>query len=197
MLEVNVDGGTPGSELHGNPMYAGRALSFFAIELSAVAIGAAWGAIDEYERVLRARKTTQPPIRPRSEDGDYQRWLGEAVGLISTAEAALLSCAEQWMEACRRNVERGSGFSREEDLRLDAIAREAMRLSSRALQEHVFRTAGSSAMRAGQRLERIHRDLSMAWGHQYNMLGDWVSRQLGAARLGVAADVAGAEETSR
>ncbi|HVO55043.1 MAG TPA: acyl-CoA dehydrogenase family protein [Solirubrobacterales bacterium] len=194
MLEVDVDGGTPGSELHGNPMYAGRALSFFAIELSAVAIGAAWGAIDDYERMLRSRKTSRPPIRLRGEDGDYQRWLGDAVGLVSTAEAALLSCADQWTSACVDNVE-GGGFSREEDLRLDAVARESMRLASRALQDHVFRTAGSSSMRSGERLERAYRDLSMAWGHGYNTVGDWVARQLGAARLGIGADEAGAGGT--
>ena len=61
-------------------------------------IGAVKGALDEYEDIIRARKTQRPPIVPRYLDPDYQRWLGVAMGRIATAEAALIQCAEQWLE---------------------------------------------------------------------------------------------------
>ena len=33
MIDVDVEGGTPGSELHGNPMYAGRGMAIFTMSL--------------------------------------------------------------------------------------------------------------------------------------------------------------------
>ena len=102
-----VGGGTPGSRLHGNPMYSGRAISIFTISLAAVTVGAAYNALDEYERLMRERKTPLPPFIPRVKDPDYQRWYGRALTHIATAEAALHNAAERHMELCRRNVEDG------------------------------------------------------------------------------------------
>ena len=39
----------PASRLHGNPMYAGRCLSFFHAELVAILVGLGYATIDEYE----------------------------------------------------------------------------------------------------------------------------------------------------
>ena len=65
MVDTDVAGGTPGVRIHGNPMYAGRTLAFFEGELAAIMIGAAKGALDEYEEILRTRKTQRPPIVTR------------------------------------------------------------------------------------------------------------------------------------
>ena len=99
LVNVNVSGGSPGYRLHGNPMYAGRTLSFFQGELTAIMVGAVKGALDEYEDILRARKTQRPPIVSRFEDPDYQRWLGVAMGKVATAEAALLQVGEQYVRS--------------------------------------------------------------------------------------------------
>ncbi|MBV9684443.1 MAG: acyl-CoA dehydrogenase family protein [Solirubrobacterales bacterium] len=107
MLDVEVGGGTPGSRLHGNPMYSGRAVSIFTISLAAVMVGAAYNALDEYERLMRERKTPLPPFVPRIKDPEYQRWYGRALTHIATAEAATLKAAERHMDLCRRNVEDG------------------------------------------------------------------------------------------
>ena len=56
MLDVEVGGGTPGSRLHGNPMYSGRAVSIFTLSLAAVTVGAAYNMLDEYERLMRERR---------------------------------------------------------------------------------------------------------------------------------------------
>ena len=37
--------GTPGQRLHGNPMYLGRALSFFGLEFIALAVGCLWALV--------------------------------------------------------------------------------------------------------------------------------------------------------
>jgi 3-hydroxy-9,10-secoandrosta-1,3,5(10)-triene-9,17-dione monooxygenase len=181
--------GTPGAAIHGNSMYAGRTLAYFEGSLAAIMIGAAKGALDEYEELLRTRKTQRPPIVTRSEDPDYQRWYGLAVGRVGAAEAILLQVAEQWHEACRRSVEDGVPFTREEDLRLNMVAREALTLAWEAMQGEIFRTAGSSAARAGQRIERIFRDMSIGWGHFGQIVRDWTAREWSREHFGLVEDV--------
>jgi 3-hydroxy-9,10-secoandrosta-1,3,5(10)-triene-9,17-dione monooxygenase len=188
MVDTDVSGGTPGYRLHGNPMYAGRTLSFFQAELAAIMVGMAKGALDEYEEIMRTRKTQRPPIVPRYLDPDYQRWFGLAMGRIAAGEAAYIQCAEQYMELCRRSVEDGIPFSREDDLRLNIVAREAGTLAWDAMQGQIFRTAGTSAAKAGQRIERIFRDLAMCWGHFGTIVGDWAARELAREHLGLVAE---------
>lgn len=189
MVDTNVEGGTPGARIHGNPMYAGRTLAFFEGELAAIMIGAAKGALDEYEDILRTRLTQRPPIVPRFEDPDYQRWYGLAVGKVATAEAALIECAAQWHELCRRSVEDGIPFTREDDLRLNMVAREALTLSWDAMQGEIYKTAGSSAARAGQRMERIFRDMAIGWGHFGQIVRDWTAREWAREHFGLVAEV--------
>ena len=138
LVDVDVSGGTPGSRLHGNPMYAGRRFAVFQLELAALMIGAAKGALDEYEAIVATKRTQRPPMVIRAEDPDYQRWFGMAIGKLATAEAAMLNGADQWTRSsCRRNVEEDAGFSREDDMVLDCIAREGMRMAWDAMQEHI------------------------------------------------------------
>ena len=188
LVDTDVTG-TPGAAIHGNSMYAGRTLAYFEGSLAAIMIGAAKGALDEYEELLRTRKTQRPPIVTRSEDPDYQRWYGLAVGRVGAAEAILLQVAEQWHEACRRSVEDGVPFTREEDLRLNMVAREALTLAWEAMQGEIFRTAGSSAARAGQRIERIFRDMSIGWGHFGQIVRDWTAREWSREHFGLVEDV--------
>ncbi len=197
MVDTDVSNGTPGLRLHGNPMYAGRTLAFFQGELAAVMVGAVKGALDEYEVITKARKTQRPPIVFRYEDPDYQRWFGLAVGRVATAEAALVQCAEQWLELCHGAVDRGIPFSREEDLRLNMVAREALTIAWETMQGLVFKTAGSSAAKAGQRIERIFRDMSMGWGHFGTIVGDWAARELAREHWGLQTEAPARPERHR
>jgi 3-hydroxy-9,10-secoandrosta-1,3,5(10)-triene-9,17-dione monooxygenase len=185
MISVDVSGGSPGYALHGNPMYASRALAFFSIEMGAIVLGMAQGALEEYERLIRTRRTQRPPIIPRAEHPDYQTWFGTATGRIAAAEALQLKVCEQWMEVCRRNVEEGPPFAAKDDLLMNMQAREVLRIVWDTMQEILMKTAGSSAMREGERLERIYRDLSMAWGHFHNILGTWTAREYTREHLGL------------
>ena len=176
---------TPGLRVHGNPLYAGRTLSLFQSELGALAIGGVKGALEEYESLIRTRKTQRPPITARYLDPDYQRWFGAAIGRVTAAEALLLAVAKQWAVLCRRFAEEGRAFTREDDLQLNIVAREALTLAWTAMQEDLFRTAGTSAARNGERMERIFRDVAMDWGHFGNIVRDWSWRELARERLGL------------
>ena len=176
----------PGFQIHGNPIYAGRTLSVFQTTLAALAIGGVKGAIEEYEKVILTRKTQRPPIRLRYLDPDYQRYLGLAIGRVAAAEAALIGLLGRYERICRRSVQTATPFTREEDLRLNIVSREALTLAWTALHEDIFRTAGTSAARNGERLERIFRDVAMDWGHVGNAFRDWSARELAREHLGLA-----------
>lgn len=68
MADVDVSGGTVGSRLHGNPMYATRGIGFFTMGVGAIMVGAALGALDEFEKILKTRKTMRAPFGPWAED---------------------------------------------------------------------------------------------------------------------------------
>ena len=53
----SMENGTPGTRLHGNPMYLGRLAGPFHATLVMPVIGAARAALDEYEEIIRTRKT--------------------------------------------------------------------------------------------------------------------------------------------
>jgi 3-hydroxy-9,10-secoandrosta-1,3,5(10)-triene-9,17-dione monooxygenase len=160
----DVSGGTSGTELHGNPMYLGRITHFYHSEIVAVIVGAAQAALDEYERLLREKKTLVPPQVSRFEHFDFQRDYGLAVGLVDSAEALLQRAGEGYMERCRRWAEAGEPFRPEDDMRLYGITVNAGRMAAEAV-ELLFRSAQSSAARRGSRLQRYYRDVSMYRGH--------------------------------
>ena len=160
ILGLDPQGGTPGLTLHGNPAYAGWSTSFFLLETASLAVGMAQGALDAYEVLLRTKNIATPPFNPRSEDPNYQRWFGDAMGKVATAEAAVLHAAGQWMKYA------ASGhFTPERDLSLVTIAREVIRLSWDAVHGVLVRSAGSTSMRTGERIERIFRDLATVHSH--------------------------------
>jgi 3-hydroxy-9,10-secoandrosta-1,3,5(10)-triene-9,17-dione monooxygenase len=176
----------PGLRIHGNPLYGGRTLSVFQSELSALAVGGVKGALEEYETLIRSRKTQRPPIIDRYRDPDYQRWFGSAIGRVASAEALLAAVSRRWAGHCRDFAESGRPFTREDDLALNVVAREALTLAWTAMQEDLFRTAGTSAARNGERMERIFRDVAMDWGHFGNVIRDWAWRELAREHLGLA-----------
>jgi 3-hydroxy-9,10-secoandrosta-1,3,5(10)-triene-9,17-dione monooxygenase len=189
MVDVDVSKGTPGLRLHGNPLYAGRALGCFTMTLAAILVGAAYNALDEYETMMTTKQTFLPPMIPRKLDLDFQRYFGQAMAKIATAEAALLNCADQHVELCQRFVERGIPYSYGDDHRIGCIAREVMIQAWETMQSDIFRTAGSSAGGKGQRIERIFRDMAIGGNsHRNTMLRDWAFREIAREKLGLPRD---------
>jgi 3-hydroxy-9,10-secoandrosta-1,3,5(10)-triene-9,17-dione monooxygenase len=107
------------------------------------------------------------------------------VAKLGAAEAALMGCADQHMERCRQQASGERAYTWEDDLYISCIARETIVQAWEAVEQELYRTIGSSAAKAGQRFERLYRDLAMAAGHRNTMMRDPLLRQLAQLRLGV------------
>jgi 3-hydroxy-9,10-secoandrosta-1,3,5(10)-triene-9,17-dione monooxygenase len=184
MSLYTVSDETPGVHLHPNPLYGGGPLSFMMFESASLAVGMAQGALDAYAELMRTRTTSFPPITGRSEDPDFQTWYGEAVGKLATAEAAVLHAIGQWNDLAAQGP---SAFTSEAEWRLATICREVIRLSWQAVEKYLFPTAGSSAVRKGEHIERVWRDLSMMQSHAgiAVVLNTMANRELARAHFDV------------
>jgi 3-hydroxy-9,10-secoandrosta-1,3,5(10)-triene-9,17-dione monooxygenase len=178
MLDADIAEGTPGSRLHGNPLYAGRLLSFFHGELLAVVLGTVRAALDEYESIIRTRPARFAPYGPRYESAEFQRPFGLALGMAETAEAVLQVAGDRFMEYSRRGLEGGESFTLEEDMRGLAMLEHAGRLLWEA-SDLLFRTGGSSASKEGERLHMYYRDVSVYRQHisaQYEPIAERLAK---------------------
>ena len=170
--------GTPGTKLHGNPMYLGQLAGPFHVTLIVPAIGAARAALDEYEQVLKTRKTLSVPQIPRFEHFDFQRAFGHALTLADAAEALMLKGCELYHHNCRRWARTGAAASLEDNMRLWGMLQHAGRMACEAV-ELLFQTAGSAAARRGSKLQRYFNDVAMYRGHsssQFLAFGSGLAR---------------------
>ena len=170
--------GTLGYQLHRNPLYLGRTLTFFNGELVATQVGAAFAALDEYEELM-GRTTSFFPKVPRVESPVYQRWYGEIRSLADTSEVALLGAARRHRELGERWVETGRPFSVEDDVRLRGIILQAAQQATRAV-DVAFASAGSSAARKDARMQKYYRDVAMYRTHiaaQFDYVSETSARQ--------------------
>lgn len=174
----------PGVALHGNPMYGGRAMGPFTLTLTALGVGAAHQALDIYEQLLDEKLTPLPPYVPRRGDQSFQLWFGQALARIATAEAAVISAAEQHMEHCRLLVEEGVPFTYGDDWRISAIGREAFVQVYEVVQE-LFRTAGSSVATDGSRLQRVMGDMAILHSHRNMLLREFAYGEVAREYLGL------------
>lgn len=162
LLGRGVGLATPGYELHGNPMYAGDPMGYLQLEITSILVGCAYAALDEYERIIRVKKTPGPHGVPRFNVPDYQRYWGLASGKISAAEDILVRNGEYYMELCREAVVDDTGFPAERLMRINASTHHAVNLAWEAV-ELLFRTSGTSeGGRNGSRMQRYYRDMSTA-----------------------------------
>jgi 3-hydroxy-9,10-secoandrosta-1,3,5(10)-triene-9,17-dione monooxygenase len=184
MIDIDVNGGTPGSRLHGNPMYGGRAMTIFTLSLAAVTVGGLYNALDEYERLLRTKNTPLPPFIPRVQDRRHQTWFGKAVTRAKLVEMLLHEAADEHMELCRRNVDDGIDYSYGEDMALAGVLREVMILCWEILDEDLWQTVGASAARDDARMTRVFRDMAVAVAHRNPQMREMFYGEIGRAALG-------------
>jgi 3-hydroxy-9,10-secoandrosta-1,3,5(10)-triene-9,17-dione monooxygenase len=153
---------TPGYEIHGNPMYAGQPMGYLQLEITSILLGTAYAALDEYERIIRERKTMGPNPVPRYQNSDFQRHWGLASGKLLAAEAILMRMSDYYSQLCAESVQGGAGFDTEGLMTIHASTHHAINLAWEAL-EILFRTGGTSESgRQGSRMERYWRDFSTA-----------------------------------
>jgi 3-hydroxy-9,10-secoandrosta-1,3,5(10)-triene-9,17-dione monooxygenase len=156
--------GTPGTRLHGNPMYLGRLAGPFHATLVVPIVGAARAALDEYEAVITTRATQSMPQMPRFQHFDFQRPFGHALTLADAAEALMLKGCEMYADYCARWAADGSPITTEENMRLWGMIQHAGGMACEAV-ELLFHSAGSAPARKGHRLQRYFNDVSMYRGH--------------------------------
>jgi len=173
---------TPGTELHGNPMYLGRLGGFYHAGLVAPQVGAARAALDEYELLMREGPTGgigQPPGMKRLDNPMYQRNFGIALAMTDAAEAIVIRTGEMYSEYCDLWATEGRPFSLADDLRLWTQSQQAGRLAFEAV-ELLWRTSDSSVTgRRGQRMQRYYKDVSMYRGHgaaQPDIIAPWAAQ---------------------
>ncbi|MFI5957337.1 acyl-CoA dehydrogenase family protein [Cryptosporangium sp. NPDC051539] len=185
-VDLHCTNTSPGFELHGDPMHLAPGQGFFGLDLATLFIGGAFGALDEYELLMRERKTAGDAGRApaaRLFNADYQRWYGLATARLNSSRAIVRSAAEQWTAICDRAARGGQPFTTEEDAMINMMSREATRLAWSAAQDILFRTAGSSAAVNGERMERSFRNLAQAWSHVNMVIEDSMARDWSKAHL--------------
>jgi 3-hydroxy-9,10-secoandrosta-1,3,5(10)-triene-9,17-dione monooxygenase len=152
--------GTPGTRLHGNPMYLGINGSFYHAALVAPQVGAVRAALDEYERIVRETPNRFPPPALMYEARAFQQAYGLALAQCDAAEMILVQAGEMYMQYCDRWARTGQPFSLEEDARLHAALQQAGKLAWRAM-EAIWTASPADAAKRDSRLQRYYRDISM------------------------------------
>lgn len=177
------DTGTPGYQLHGNPLYLGRTSTIFIAGLAVSQIGAAKASLEEYERLM-SRGSSFPPRVPRHESPEYQRWFGQITSLSDSAETLLHATIAEFARRTTAWAEGGPLFGPDDDVRLRGQILQAAQLAGHAI-DLAFTTAGStSAAMTGTRLEKYYRDAAMYRTHigaQFEVMYG----SLGRTRLGI------------
>ena len=172
---------SPGAVLHDNPMYLGVAQTFLQAELAAIVIGAARGALDEYEEICRSKTSALPPRGPRIEDPQHQRDFGVAKIKTDAAEAILMHTAELYAKRNEEAVRGGIPFTRKMDIENYGMLLQAAEMASEAV-ELLYKSAGSSAAKKGNRFERLLRDVAMTRTHTSMQYGA-LAQRIGAVNF--------------
>ena len=146
-------------------MYYGRLGAFLTGECAAVAVGAARGALDLYEEILRTKKMTLFPTVELSKDPEFLHHYGKALTKVVTAETALIQAGEDFMTYAREDAAGTAPFDDEREQRIALIEQQCIRLAWEAV-ELIFRTVGTShAAKAAQPIGRILRNLAVINTH--------------------------------
>jgi 3-hydroxy-9,10-secoandrosta-1,3,5(10)-triene-9,17-dione monooxygenase len=174
----------PGRAVHENPIYrAGPIMPLLVSEPAAVAVGIAQGAIDHYIEVLQTRHQYGPKTPLRREITMFQRDLGEATALVDTGRAALMNVAATWTAMAHEAAESGIDTTDEDQRRLLLVCQQIVEMSAEAV-DVIFRTAGTTATRKGEAVERCFRDINMIRTH-VTMQFDRTFENVGQMRLGL------------
>ncbi|HXE16990.1 MAG TPA: hypothetical protein VN632_07160 [Stellaceae bacterium] len=163
-LAETMKDGTPGTKLHGNPMYLGRVMGPYHMSLVTPALGAAQAALDEFESIIKTRNTLMPPIVPRYQFVDFQRAFGQAAGLTDASEGILMSAGHKYMWYCRRWAKDGTPITLEDNIGLWSMIQHAGRLAAEAM-DAIHALSSSAATKKGQKIERYYRDVAMYKSH--------------------------------
>jgi alkylation response protein AidB-like acyl-CoA dehydrogenase len=171
-------GTTPGSKIHGNPMYRMPSTAFLALVTSAPTIGAARGAVNIFRERLKTRKVTGTQTI-LSEKTNMQVLLARADVMVRTSELLLQTLAREALELAKSGQNHNIGARMAivaQNAYASRLAREAIRL--------IIDNAGSSVHLMSDPLQRLARDANVACAH---LIQDFeqLSEQHGRNMLGL------------
>ena len=153
-------GNMPGVTVHSNPLYNGIFMAFGAGELACSQVGAAWAALDEFEKHIR---TTKPLLSPQPifkyQHHDWQRIFGLALAMTNAAEAVLLRTGELYVEYAKARTDGTGQFTGKETMLLMGMQHQASRIAWEAGYD-LFRASSSASIRDGQPMQRFFRDFA-------------------------------------
>ncbi len=159
-----MEDGTPGTRLHGNPMYLGPMMGPYHCSLVSVVVGAAWAALDEFETLMLQNRSLADPALLWADHPDYLRPFGLALSMTEAAETVLYGVADKYTELCQRWARDRTPISVEDNLRLWALAQQAGGLARQAV-ELLFQNSLSAPTKKGSRLARYFGDVAMYGSH--------------------------------
>lgn len=153
-----INGPTPGSVLHDSGLYAGPFLAQAEVELCPVVVGTGYAAINEFERIIRKSKVRGTDLM-KVDTPDVQRALGTALGWVDTAAATAIRLGQLYDEYAREAHKGIAQFSEAKAWRLNAAAYWIEQQVYEAINT-LMRSAGSSSLIDGARLQRYYRDVT-------------------------------------
>ena len=154
---------TPGTRLHGDPMYLGIMGGAYHATFTAILTGTAFAAIDAYEEIMR-NKAVIGSKTLKLHDPISQAAMGEALANACSAERLMIACMEMYHEQCDRWQRTGQPITPEDTFKIWAIAQRGCWLACDAV-EKLFRTASASNIAKGQKMQRYFRDIQMYLVH--------------------------------
>jgi 3-hydroxy-9,10-secoandrosta-1,3,5(10)-triene-9,17-dione monooxygenase len=159
-----MEHGTPGTRLHGNPMYLGRMMGPYHCSLVSVVVGTAWAALDEFETMMLRNRSLADPSLLWADHPDYLRVFGLALAMTEAAETILYGVAARYMEYCRRWERDRTPITVEDNLRLWGLAQQAGGLGRQAV-ELLLQNSLSAPTKKGSKLARYLGDVAMYNSH--------------------------------
>ena len=155
----------PGHALHPNPMYHGWLAPLLISEVAAVSVGAARGALDLYEQILKHKKTNFPPFHARSQEAEFQQHFGEAQALDRYRRGRPIEDDRRLHGYSRGSMWKPRApLDEEMERRLILMEQHVIRLVWDAV-ELMFRTSGTSAAAKSSPLGRTLRNLAVIRTH--------------------------------
>lgn len=156
--------GTPGWQLHHNPLYLGRTSAVFIAGLTQTQVGNALACMDEWMELLE-RGTSFAPRGPRKDSQYYHHWTGEIVSAAESAQTLLLGAIREYMRLNTAWTQGGAEFTAADDVRIRGQIVRAAQLAQQAI-ETAFTFGGTSSVAlAGTRMSKYYQDAAMYRTH--------------------------------
>lgn len=180
--------GTPGTKLHGNPMFLGRIAAPYNMAITSAVVGALKAMIDEFKALITSGRPL--PFGQVSANEMYERALGTALVRADSCEEMLFGSARRYGQLCDRWAATGAPITEEDNLRMWGVCQEAGRIAGETIDMLYHAAMSSSTTVRGSRVARYLGDWLMYRAHPGNNL-EMISAPTGRAHLGRKIDFMG------